>query len=180
MILHRAPKGNVSWSSVHFFLSKVERVSLLTHCTAGVFLLHSRAEGRCTRASWTESGRRHPHSAGRWCQWWGRWFFGCRPPLTAAPVVPPCDLWPAAAPHPPRETQLSHKTDGRLSFCASIWIWTVTTNDSPSTSRVSGCSCGWSLPNAKLSLMFIRKDKTFSSTWKGLENRTCRTSIELL
>lgn len=35
MILHRAPKGNVSQSSVHFFLS------LLTHCTAGVFLLRS-------------------------------------------------------------------------------------------------------------------------------------------
>lgn len=46
----------------------------------------------------------------------------------------------------------------------------VIMKDSPSTSRVSGCSCGWSLPNAKLSLMFIRKDKTFSSTCQGAEN----------
>lgn len=31
-----------------------------------------------------------------------------------------------------------------------------------------GWSCGWSLPYVKLSLIFLRDDKTFISTWKGI------------
>lgn len=46
----------------------------------------------------------------------------------------------------------------KLNFRLISW------KNSQSTRRVLGCSCGWSLPYAKLSLMFLREDKTFIST----------------